>query len=243
MAGFIKVPRIYFSNFLWKEARIYSKAEAALDLIQHARFEASTEFISGKVIELQEGEIPASRRYLEKRWQWGSSKVDSFIKLLINMGMISRRQTNGQTVYRIESEEYYNTTAPPTAPLANHQQTSTAPNNRANRTNRYNPLDYLLSQGATTEKAEAWIHYRRVVKKASVSKVVVDGIIKVAQEVNINLDDAIEMQEKRNWQGFKASWIINSNNQYNGRSTTNQSSGTRSAAAKEALYAELAGQG
>lgn len=61
--GFIKLNRGFFDNFLWNEAREYSKAEAWIDLIQSARFEASTEIINGKVIELQKGEIPEAEDF------------------------------------------------------------------------------------------------------------------------------------------------------------------------------------
>ena len=90
--GFIKLSRKYFDNFLWKEPRVYSKAEAWLDLIESARFEASTEIINNRVIEVHRGEIPASRRFLEERWKWGSTKVANFIDILTKKGMINQRQ-------------------------------------------------------------------------------------------------------------------------------------------------------
>jgi hypothetical protein len=123
MNGFIKINRKFFDNFLWNEARVYSKAEAWLDMIRMARFEASTEIINGKVIELQRGEIPASRRFLELRWNWGSSKVSNFMKTLSKMGMINQRQTAGQTIVRLVNYGLYNdrqtTDEPPSEPPTN----------------------------------------------------------------------------------------------------------------------------
>lgn len=129
--GFIKLSRKYFDNFLWKEPRVYSKAEAWLDLIYSARFEASTELINNRVIEVHRGEIPASRRFLEERWKWGSTKVANFIDILTKKGMINQRQDQGQTILILCKYDSYNDTQtsdkPPIEPATNHQQTSDKP--------------------------------------------------------------------------------------------------------------------
>lgn len=129
--GFIKLNRGIFDNFLWNEAREFSKAEAWIDLIQLARFEASTEIINGKVIELQRGEIPASRRYLELRWNWGGTKVSNFLKILAQMKMINQRQTGGQTIISLVKYSIYNDTQttdkPQSEPQTNQTQTSDKP--------------------------------------------------------------------------------------------------------------------
>lgn len=135
--GFIKLNRGIFDNFLWNEAREFSKAEAWIDLIQLARFEASTEIINGKVIELQRGEIPASRRFLELRWNWGSTKVSNFLKTLAQMNMINQRQANGQTIVFLVKYGIYNdmqtTDKPATRPRTNQRQTSDKPEANQNK--------------------------------------------------------------------------------------------------------------
>lgn len=129
--GFIKLSRKYFDNFLWKEPRVYSKAEAWLDLIGSARFEASTEIVNSRVIEVQRGEIPASRRFLEERWKWGSTKVANFIETLTKKGMINQRQEQGQTILMLCKYDSYNdvqtSDKPPAKPATNQMQTSDKP--------------------------------------------------------------------------------------------------------------------
>ena len=51
--GFIPISRKLFNNFLWEEKREFSRAEAWIDLLQLARFEANStkEIINGRVIE------------------------------------------------------------------------------------------------------------------------------------------------------------------------------------------------
>jgi hypothetical protein len=136
MGGFIKLDRKFFDNFLWSEARIFSKAEAWIDLIQLARFEASTELINGKAIELQRGEIPISRRYLELRWNWGSTKVSNFLHTLATLGMTNQRQCEGQTILLLVKYGLFNDKQtngkPQTKPTANQRQTIDKPS-----TNQY----------------------------------------------------------------------------------------------------------
>jgi hypothetical protein len=63
--GYIKLNRKLFMNFLWNETCIYLRAEAWIDLIQMAKYESSNEIIKSVLIEIQRGELPASRRFLE----------------------------------------------------------------------------------------------------------------------------------------------------------------------------------
>ena len=96
--GYIKLHRKFFENTLWKEPREYSKAEAWLDLIQSARFESSQVILNGRAIEVRMSEVAASRRYLEKRWGWGSTKVNNFLDYLKKNQINHKRQDSGYTV-------------------------------------------------------------------------------------------------------------------------------------------------
>lgn len=106
--GFLKLNRKFFNNPLWKEDRVYSKAEAWLDLVSSAWIDAGSTFINGKDIEVLRGELPAARRYLEKRWNWGSTKVNNFLSYLKRNKMITTKQTNGQTIIKLVKYEVYN---------------------------------------------------------------------------------------------------------------------------------------
>lgn len=135
--GFIKLSRRFFKNILWKEPRTYSRAEAWLDLIYSARFEASKEIVNNRVIEVRKGEVVASRRFLEKRWKWGSSKVINFLNFLRSEGMINHRQTNGQTIITLCNYEFYNDSQTSefqeNKPPTNHRQTSGKPPTNQNK--------------------------------------------------------------------------------------------------------------
>ena len=112
--GYIPISRKLFESLWWLEEREFSKAEAWLDMIQSARFEASsTKLLLGcKVIEIGRGEFPATIRFLAKRWGWNKNRVDRFLKLLISENMITTRTASGtsQTIIKLCNYDDYNPT-------------------------------------------------------------------------------------------------------------------------------------
>lgn len=135
--GFIKLSRKFFENALWKEPRQYSRSEAWLDLIQMAGFEDSKYILNNRAIEVQRGEIVASRRFLENRWSWGSTKVTNFLDYLKKEGMIKQRQTSGQTIITLCNYGTYNDSQTSdndeNKPKANQRQTSGKPATNQNK--------------------------------------------------------------------------------------------------------------
>jgi len=89
--GWITLHRKFFEHPLWKERREFSKAEAWIDLIEQARWkrkETST-MIKGEIITWNRGQLIASIRFLQKRWNWKSTKkVHRFVQLLEENDMI-----------------------------------------------------------------------------------------------------------------------------------------------------------
>ena len=110
LSNFIPINRTFFDHAFWKEERVYSKAEALLDLIRSARFEESeaSELIDGKMVSWTRGQWPASLRYLAKRWKWSKSKVNNFVRLLEERHFIKRQSVNGLTVLSITNYDKYN---------------------------------------------------------------------------------------------------------------------------------------
>lgn len=96
-SGFIKLSRKYFDHPFFTEKREYSKAEAWLDLIQICAYEEGNSMLwKGKVIVWGRGQIVASVRYLQQRWNWKSvDKVFSFLELLRSQNMIKTDSEQG----------------------------------------------------------------------------------------------------------------------------------------------------
>lgn len=108
MTGYLRLQRRFFSHWLWDEKRSFSKAEAFLDLLQLAAFVPTKRMISGTLIELDEGELVASVRYLSARWTWGKDKVAGFLKALEKDAMIRRETRQGETVIILCNYKDYN---------------------------------------------------------------------------------------------------------------------------------------
>jgi len=108
--AFIRLNRKFFNHSFWKEDRVYSLAEAWLDLIASARFEVAPEKIVVKmqIITIQRGELRASQRYLAERWHWSVGKVNRYINMLENESMIERRSEHSETVIILCNYEDYN---------------------------------------------------------------------------------------------------------------------------------------
>lgn len=105
--GYIKLQRRFFAHWLWEEKHSFSKAEAFLDLLQLAAFAPTKRIVSGSLIELEQGELVASVRYLAARWTWGKDKVAGFLKLLEADRMIRRGTRHGETIVTLCNYKRY----------------------------------------------------------------------------------------------------------------------------------------
>ena len=109
--GYLKLSRKYFDHFLWEEKRIFSKAEAWLDLIQTARYseEESTKIIDNKMIKIKRGEVIGSYRFLAKRWNWKSlTKVKNFLEFLEKNAQIRTAKEQQITMITLCNYNIYN---------------------------------------------------------------------------------------------------------------------------------------
>jgi hypothetical protein len=111
--GYIRLSRKFFKNKYWLKERTYSQAEAWLDLIQMARFEAEPADIilaSGRRITIKRGEIRASLRFLSDRWSWGMNleKTKKFIDYHIAENEIERRTEQGESILKLCNYDSYN---------------------------------------------------------------------------------------------------------------------------------------
>lgn len=109
--GFVRLSRKIFEHSFWKEKRAFSKFEAWVDLISLVSFDEKekTQVIGNKIVKWGRGQYPASIRYLQERWQWGSTKrVKYFLDLLEKENMISIERETGQNVVTICKYDVYN---------------------------------------------------------------------------------------------------------------------------------------
>jgi hypothetical protein len=107
--GYIALWRKIEDNFLWKERRVFSKAEAWLDLLMSARHDENPgEVVIGmKRYSCGYGQILKSTRTLASRWSWGDAKVRRFLKLLADCGMIESKSVGPTTQITLLNYERY----------------------------------------------------------------------------------------------------------------------------------------
>ncbi len=108
MNGFFQLRRKFFSHPLWAEERVFSRAEAFLDLLQLAAFVRTRRIVANSMIPLERGEVCASERYLATRWKWSTSKVRAYLTLLEVDKMLTKQKKQGITVIKLCNYERYN---------------------------------------------------------------------------------------------------------------------------------------
>lgn len=109
--AFIKIDRKFFEGQFWEQERIFSYAEAWIDLIQLARYQEKPEkrlLKNGRTITINRGELHASLRYLAKRWNWSVGKVSRFLEKAISEDAIKRRTEHCETILTLSNYGTYN---------------------------------------------------------------------------------------------------------------------------------------
>ncbi len=90
--GWIKLHRSITECFLWND-KPYDKARAWIDILLMVRHSDKKMLVDGKLMEIKTGSYLISRGKLAERWGWGIKKVDSYLKLLEDEGMIAIQGT------------------------------------------------------------------------------------------------------------------------------------------------------
>ena len=142
--AFIKIDRKFFDGKFWNQKRIFSQAEAWIDLIRMARFETETEvklLPNGKIIKIERGDIHASLRYLADRWGWGVDKTKRFIDYTILENAIERKTEQGESILTLLNYDSYN-------PLLNIDQYS----------DRYSDRTHFATQNQTATERKTEQH-------------------------------------------------------------------------------------
>ena len=105
MSSFIKLNRDFFSTEHWKEKRVFSKAEAYIDLLRIAPYKEENG--------LRKGEFILPRREMESRWLWSGTKITNYLKELSEKDAIFVKNIGKNIVYSfIRYEDYVNDAKP-----------------------------------------------------------------------------------------------------------------------------------
>ena len=107
------LPRNYFESEAWKQKRVYSDAEAWLDIVRSARYDkdSCTAVIYKKTVTWTRGEWPVSVRFLADRWQWSIRRVRTFLKTLSDHRLITIRKGQVMNIILVNDFSQYCGTA------------------------------------------------------------------------------------------------------------------------------------
>lgn len=105
--GWISLHRKIQDHWLYTEKRKFSKFEAWVDLLLIVNHEDSTFLLGKELIHVKRGQRVISIRQLCERWSWSNTKVQNFLKLLEEDGMISVKSDTKKTVITIENYDFY----------------------------------------------------------------------------------------------------------------------------------------
>ncbi len=83
-SGYIKLWRKLYDNPLWKEQRVFSKAEAWIDILMQAQHDDKpvSTLIGYKLIVTNRGDCIKSLETWARRWGWEKTKVSRFLHML-----------------------------------------------------------------------------------------------------------------------------------------------------------------
>lgn len=108
--GFLGIARKFQDHFLWKERRVFSSAEAWIDILFEVRWkkEPSEVLIGRTILYCNYSECLYSLDTWANRWKWSKSKVKRFLNLLAECSMIELKNETVTTRIKVLNYSKYN---------------------------------------------------------------------------------------------------------------------------------------
>jgi len=142
MKGWISIHRQLQDHWLWQERRVFSRAEAWIDILLNVNHAEAKIVIKNDVYNIGRGESLMSLDTWGKRWGWNKSKVRRFFGLLEKDGMIRSKSETKTTRITICNYESYqtkrNADETQVKRIGNAGETHLTPNNNDNKKNNEN---------------------------------------------------------------------------------------------------------
>ncbi|WP_239734664.1 DnaD domain protein [Mammaliicoccus sp. G-M28] len=105
--GWISLHRSIQNHWLFQEDRKFSKFEAWIDLILIANHKDGKVMHDGQLIDVKRGQKLTSLRKLGNQWNWSITKVDKFLNILHEDGMIVLKKDTKKTLVTIVNYDVY----------------------------------------------------------------------------------------------------------------------------------------
>ena len=140
--GWISIHRQLQDNWLWKEKRIFSKAEAWIDILMTVNHTDKKVLIGNLLLEVKRGDSIKSLDSWAKSWEWNKSKVRRFFVLMTNDEMITITNEKKTTRLTVLNYDSYQTSRNDNETIVkrkrNDNETLATPNNNVNNENNEN---------------------------------------------------------------------------------------------------------
>lgn len=105
--GWISLHRSIQNHWLFQEDRKFSKFEAWVDLILIANHKDGKVMHDGQLVDVKRGQKLTSLRKLGNQWSWSITKVDKFLNILHEDGMIVLKKDTKKTLVTIANYDVY----------------------------------------------------------------------------------------------------------------------------------------
>lgn len=128
--GYMPLWRKFFDHKFWSEKRVFSKAEAWIDILSQTQYEAEPKqrLINGQLVVQNYGEAILSTRYCAQRWGWHKTACRRYFILLEKMEQIEQKCVHNVNIITVINFKCYDirvtttvsTSEPPLCPQVNH---------------------------------------------------------------------------------------------------------------------------
>lgn len=209
--GWIKLHRKIQDHWIYQEKRQFSRYESWLDLIMMANHKDNKALIDGELITIEKGSFITSKRELGRRWDWSNSKVDKFLDLLKQDGMIAYKSDTKKTVISIGKYEAYHELEKEKR-SRNETETNQKHNRNETETNKQelkelkNLRTKELKESTTTVENDAIVFYQNNIGmlRPIISEEILDWINDLGDEMVIESLKRAIGSNKANWGYAKA---------------------------------------
>ena len=104
--GWIKLYRKVRDNWIWDNPEYF---RAWIDILLMANHEDRDVVFNGHVIKIKKGQKLTSLAKLSERWRWSRNRVDRYLRLLSDAGMVTANRTPNGTLLTVEKYGFYQT--------------------------------------------------------------------------------------------------------------------------------------
>lgn len=154
MAGWIKIYRDIEKHWI---AQDMEKFGWWIDLLLLASYEDNKTLLGNSITEVKRGQVIASLRFLAERWNASKDKINAFLKLLVQDGMIIRESDKNTTLITIcNYESYQDVPEDSETPLRHLQDTTETPSRQTKEIQEIQEINNTNSARTHEAKFISW---------------------------------------------------------------------------------------